>query len=363
MKIAVLGAGNGGQALAAHLTLLGEKVFLYEHPKFSGKLDAIHEQKNCIQLQGELEGNANLFSVTSDIQEVMSHCEILFFVTPSFAQEEFLDLSIPFFRAGQIVIFVPGNFGSLVARKKLKEKGLNEGIGIVETDTLPYACRQSVPGRVDVWGVKKFLSISCLPSSNNKHLLPLLESILPIRINPLKNVINVAFANTNMIIHCPTMIMNTGRIESEKIGFKFYAQGMTKSVCKIMEAMDLERLRIGKRFSLSLISEYEDAISSYGCNEKYSSLFEVLTNNPVYSNHGNDSPKSMDFRYLSEDVPFLLVPVSEMGKLAGIYSPVINSTIVYAETINGIQYRKIGRTLEKMGLEGLAVNEIVKSVA
>jgi len=36
-KITVLGAGNGGQALAAHLAAKGNKVTLFEHPRFKKK--------------------------------------------------------------------------------------------------------------------------------------------------------------------------------------------------------------------------------------------------------------------------------------------------------------------------------------
>ena len=33
-KVSVLGAGNGGQALSAHLAINGCKVNLFEHPDF-----------------------------------------------------------------------------------------------------------------------------------------------------------------------------------------------------------------------------------------------------------------------------------------------------------------------------------------
>ncbi len=43
-KIAVLGAGNGGQAAAADLTLRGFKISLFEMPQFEQNLKPILER-------------------------------------------------------------------------------------------------------------------------------------------------------------------------------------------------------------------------------------------------------------------------------------------------------------------------------
>jgi len=55
-----------------------------------------------------------------------------------------------------------------------------------------------------------------------------------------------------MILHCPAVILNTGRIEDTNGDFEFYWEGMTKSVCKVMEAMDQERIRVGKAIGIEL---------------------------------------------------------------------------------------------------------------
>lgn len=363
MRLTVLGAGNGGQALAGDLAMRGSQVILYEHPDFAEKIDAIRRQGSCIELEGKLSGKGRLASATCDIGQAVSHGDVLFFVMPSFAQERVLDLALPFLRKGQTLVFVPGNFGTLVARKKLFSLGLGGEILLAETDTLPYACRQVEPGRISVWGVKEYLWISSLPASGLEAVLSSLEPVFPIRMNPMKNVLAVAFANTNMILHCPTMIMNAGRIESDEKGFRFYVDGMTPSVCRVMEGMDRERLAVGERFGLSLISEFEDASSNYPSDRQYESLYDVLHNSPVYGGHGVDSPKSLAHRYLSEDVPFLLVPVSQFGSTTGVPTPLVDSIILLAETVNGVPYRGTGRTLDKMGLEGMTAEQVTRSIS
>ena len=58
-KITILGCGNGGQALAGHLSLMGHRVHLYAHPDHPGALPAIQAQQG-IQLVGALNGFANI---------------------------------------------------------------------------------------------------------------------------------------------------------------------------------------------------------------------------------------------------------------------------------------------------------------
>ena len=47
-RITVMSAGNGGQALAGDLALMGHEVTLYEHPFFESKIKAIRERGNVI---------------------------------------------------------------------------------------------------------------------------------------------------------------------------------------------------------------------------------------------------------------------------------------------------------------------------
>jgi opine dehydrogenase len=91
------------------------------------------------------------------------------------------------------------------------------------------------------------------------------------------------------------------------------------------------------------------------------SLHEVLAGSPVYGSHGPDAPKEMGHRYLSEDVPYLLVPVSKLGKTAGVPTPVIDSIILLAGAANGTDYTTAGWTVENLGIRGMSKQSIIES--
>src|SRR5262252_7426954 len=74
------------------------------------------------------------------------------------------------------------------------------------------------------------------------------------------------------------------------------------------------------------------------------------------------APASLDHRYLQEDVGYGLVPMSELGRLAGVATPTIDALIRLAELALGIDYRAGGLTLERLGLAGKSPAELTRFV-
>lgn len=362
MKIAVLGAGNGGHALAGDLSLRGHEVTLWENPKFEKSLDYLREHENKVKLTDKINTVAKIAHVTTDIESALKGAEVIYCIMPSFAQEATFDYAVPYIEPGQTIFIMPGNFGSISLYMRLKARGIEEKVLLGESDTIPYAARMMPDHSCLVFGLKDCMSISAIPAVKTNRLIEKLKPAFPIRLFSLPDIFSVALSNTNMILHCPTMVLNTGRIEfCER--FRFYNDGMTPSVCRVMEAMDKERLAVGRAWGCQLVSEFDDAISNYALDRsKYNTLHDIFVNHPVYGNHGPDSPITMKFRYVSEDVPYLLVPVSEMGDKASIATTVINSIINIAGVINNENYRESGRGLKAMGLNDMSIVEVMQLI-
>jgi len=348
-KLAVVGAGNGGQALAGHLALLGHKVNLLEHPTYKEKIEAIREKGSNIQLEGAIKGEGGLEKATVNPEEALEGVEFVFVVAPAFAQRPLIEMIMPFMKAEMKIILIPGNFGSLELMNFFRKENCEKPLLIGETNTLPYACRQKSPGVIDIWGIKTEVLLAVLPSKHNETARMELAEIFPVNIAKAKNVLETSFSNLNMVVHCPTMILNAGRIESERGNFRFYTDGMTPSVCKVCEMVDQERIRVGSRLGLTLQTQKEWLKRSYSLEGD--TLYELLQGSPVYGKHGPDAPRILSHRYLTEDVPYLLVPVASFGRHLGIPCPLIESIILIAGVINERDFFSEGRTINKLGLD------------
>jgi opine dehydrogenase len=346
--VAVLGAGNGGQALAGHLALKGCSVRLFEHPDFGEKISHI-KKKGGIDLRGSLSGFGKLDRITVDAGEALDGARYVFLVAPSFAQRPIMEMASPHLGEEMMVVLIPGNFGSLEAALWLGSRRSPVPL-LGETNTLPYACRQIEPGTVDIWGIKTKVLMAAFPANRNRELIDAVSGMFPTPIVESANVLETGFSNLNMVVHCPTMIMNAGRIESEKGNFRFYTDGMSPSVCKVVEGVDAERISIGRAIGLDLQSQTSWLKETYALEGE--TLYDVLQSSPVYGGHGSDAPKALSHRYLTEDVPYLLVPVASFGRTFGIQSPLIDSVICLAGSINDRDFLSEGRTMEKLGFSG-----------
>jgi opine dehydrogenase len=88
-------------------------------------------------------------------------------------------------------------------------------------------------------------------------------------------------------------------------------------------------------------------------------LFERLAAD-VYQGIG--TPENLRARYVTEDVPMALVPMEALGQLAAVPTPAMSSIINLCSIVNGSDYRREGRTLERIGLAGMtpdAISELV----
>jgi opine dehydrogenase len=359
-KIAVLGAGNGGQTLSAHLTMLGHSVSLYEHPDFAENINSIKDKNSSIELYGSIKGNPKIDVLTSDMGEALKDTETVYVVAPSFAQVHVMKEAVPHLKEGMNIIFIPGNFGSLeiynIHRKVIDDLSIT----LAETDTLPYACRMDEPGKVNVWGHKKGLSIAALPGKRTGSLVRRLRNHFPIELRPLENVLEIGLSNLNMIAHCPTMLLNAGRIEGTQGNFRFYTDGVTPSVGKLQELVDSERIKVGNSFNLNLTRAIDWVKSIYPVEGN--SMYELLSKNPIYAKHGSDAPKTVNHRYVTEDVPYLLVPMVSLASAAGIGTPLTMSIITLLSALTDRDFISEGRNLEKIGLSDFSTEEIGRLV-
>ena len=152
-KIAILGAGNGGYAMAADLSMVGYEVNLYEYPDYADNLKPIIE-RGGIEIISRTSAGEELIlpaggktgfvkikgKITSNAQEAIKDADIIMLVVPAFAREAFIREFAPYLEDGQIIVIWPGYFGALQCAKLFKDLGVNKNVDIAETESLIYNC-------------------------------------------------------------------------------------------------------------------------------------------------------------------------------------------------------------------------------
>jgi opine dehydrogenase len=73
-------------------------------------------------------------------------------------------------------------------------------------------------------------------------------------------------------------------------------------------------------------------------------------------------PCSIRDRYITEDLPFSLVPMSNLGRILSVPTPLIDSLINLGCAVCDEDFWQTGRTLEKIGLAGMSSEELLNYV-
>ncbi len=356
MRIAVLGAGHGGTTMAAHLSGMGHSVRLYD--KFFPAVEGIAAARS-VSLKGALgESRAVLDYAGTDLREAAAGAEIVMVVTPAFAHRDIAENLAPFLRDETLTVLHPGRTGgALEFFRTVTSLFPKKRPFIAEAQTLLYACRRTGPAEATVYGVKKEVSFAAFPASRNAGAAAALKGIFPF-FRPVSSVLETSLLNIGAIFHPAPTLLNAARIEDTGGAFEHYRQGISPAVARVLERIDGERVEIARTLGVPTRTTVEWLGDVYGVEGK--DLYTAVQANPVYA--GIKAPPSLDARYITEDVPMSLVPLAEFGRLAGVPTPAMNAVIDLANIVHGRDYRRDGRTLERMGVGGLGPAELVKFV-
>lgn len=345
---AVIGAGNGGQAMAAHLTLLGHEVRLFDTDR--EKIRAL-QQAGAIRVQGKLEGTAEISLITGDIAAAVQGCSVIFVVTTTDRHGEVAEGLLPYIQEEQMVVLCPGQTGGTIVARNIFLAG-GKKIAVAETQDLIYTCRAGEAGQVTVSALKKSMDMAAYNDKDYDRVIAAIGEIYP-QMRKAPSVLHTGFDNMGAILHPAPTLLNAGRSEAGE-DFLYYREGITPGVAAVLEEMDRERLAVAAAYGIEAASVAQWQKSAYGVEG--GSFYELFQKNESYA--AVKANKNLDNRYITEDVPCGLVPIAELGRLAGVETPVMEGVTALAGALLGRDFKKEGRNLKALGLEGKTVEEI-----
>ncbi|NLM21061.1 MAG: NAD/NADP octopine/nopaline dehydrogenase [Peptococcaceae bacterium] len=360
MKVAVLGGGNGAQAMAAELSLCGHQVNLCEAPQFEESIAAV-KVFGGMTLIGRTAvakntGFAKLNMVTTDVKEAIKGVDIIQVVVPAFGQMPFIEAFAPALEDGQLIVFNPGNFGALQCYKYLKDQWIEKDIIIAEAECLVYACNIVGPARVWIKAIKEKVSLAAMPAKNTEKALTKLGHLYP-NYYGAEHVFYTSMNNINFILHPATTLLNASRIE--QMGpYKNQYYDITPSIARVMERVDEEKNDIARELGLTPLMTVDILNRYYGATG--ANMYEVVRD--VYSYATQTSPESLKNRYVTEDVPFGLVTLASIAKQLGTRHYALETLINLASLLNDEDYWSTGRTAADLGLDNMTASEMIKYV-
>lgn len=360
-NVTVIGAGGGGCAGAAEFTRAGYEVTLYN--RSTARLEPLINAGGVhLIAEGTDHGVQKLKAITDSIGAAAASKTILV-MAPTSALGFYAEQLAPHLTDGHRILLAPGHTaGALYFRKVIRDRRPDLGPLIGETHTLPYICRMTGEGQVTVWRRADRLLASALPASRIDELMETFSPLLP-SLNPVGSVLQTSLSNHNAVMHPAGMILNAGWIERTAGDFRYYAEGHTAAVSRVIEAVDRERLEIGRHLDTQL-EPFLDAFYAAGYTTEEAwrsrSVERAITDSPP--NKEIKAPANLDDRYVHEDFGYGLVPFLALAAVAGVDVPATASLVSLAEVATGHPLSRDGLNAEKLGLAGMSRDELIAMV-
>ncbi len=312
MKIAVLGAGNGGCATAADLALAGHRVRLW-----SRSADALGPLADNATITLEAEGRhgaARLERATTDLGEAVEGAEILIAPLPATSHEDLAKRLAPCLNDRQIVLLTPGSLGSYAMARAIARAGGTLPLALAETGTLPYLARKTAPAVVKAPVRAANLPIGVFPASRGPSVVPRLAELFP-AVRPCVDALD-----------------------------------------RLIDAVDAERLATRRGWGYpaphyELETYYDDARAAEG-------LYGVGAKTKLVASGLWSEILTFEHRYVTEDVALGLALFESAARAAGAATAAVTGLLLVFGALLGRELSGGGRALEHLGLGDFSRREI-----
>lgn len=347
MKITVLGSGHGGFAMASDLKYSGYDVVLSATAPHNSKLK-LFKSLGKIKIEGMFKKYENPVIISTDYieedtQKAVRQADIIMVNTPAFAQEIYSELIGIYGRKGQVIVFPCGGFSAVNFHNYLRSINREEDFIVCETGSFIYTTKLTGAGSILIKSMKSNVMFASYNKEDTDKALKLLNQIYP-QFYKAENVWQTSFSNPSSVLHTITTLCNMSRIE-QMGSYKNSFYDITPGVARIIEKVDKERCEVASHFYKNVMSVTEIMCSLYNLN--YDNIYDTIKNISAFKIQ--HAPGDLKHRYITEDVPYSLVPISTIGKKLGIETPNTDAIINLACMSNDTDYWISGRNADKIG--------------
>lgn len=355
-KVAILGAGNlaftlAGDLLLRHKNTYEVTVWAPENHRLSFNEVA---ELGCLYLRGSANDGAFKPNLEDDLGRAVSSAEFIVLAVPTLGHESILNALALFDLSASFLVALPGSGTTLIAKQILSSELSPKAI--IETTTSPYACRRS-GATINMLGIKSAFEISASEdlSSASKDRI---STLFPNRLEWYPNIASIFFSNANPVAH-PAGILNAKEAIQCRLRPlpNFYGKFVAEAIERV-NSVDAERLAIVRALGLKSETDFDYSKKWYGTDapgpREFYEIFEGYAD--------IETPTTMNHRYLTEDVKYIMVPWVAIAKICNVDVKTMESIVHEASRVLEENLSQTGRTLRSMGLDGAGPEEILRAL-
>lgn len=344
-RVCIVGAGAAGLGLAA-LCRMAE-AFVVVHNRPGARFSAL-AQHGCLAVELESHAARRISGIVFEASPAAAvrGADIVMIAVNSDAQSAVIAELAAWLEPHVSLVLVPGHTGGAsLAAGVLARIRPELSISIVEFQALPFVARLVEDGAISLRQRKRMSFIA----TSGRELRPEVLSWMRAAFGEVRRRASTLWTgmhNMTIVVQPVIALSNLARISSGE-SFRFYEDGVTDSVSRVMECIDQERMSVATALGLNDLMTAKDWHEQvYGvCGEALGAVIRAV---PGYA--GVLAPTTVHHRFLTEHVKCGLVPLEAYARKAGVSVPLCRSVIELASSATGQDLRSQGRNAAALGL-------------
>lgn len=348
MRVSILGAGAIAYGTAALLAKAGHEALLWSP---SGKRTVDLAAGHPLIATGAITGSYTP-RIASSVAEAIAEADVVVFALPGNGHKLAFDAAAPHIREGQpLIVSSHLSFGALYLNRRLAERGIRAPV--IALATTVSTGRQLSSTAVHVGSIRQKIDMATLPASAIDEGHALCTRLFGDRFVKRDGLLAIALSNMNPEVHLGIALLNLTRMEHAEEWSQ--TQNITPAVGRLIEALDIERLAIARAFGLEVRTVQEHTALLY--NLPTGSMTD-MSQERHRQGLGVSGPKTVDSRYVLEDVPFGLLPTVLLGQLTDNKATLHESGMAIFSAAYGRNFAAENDILPELDLKRISVPEL-----
>ena len=387
IRVGIVGAGAIALGTASILSKGGHLPMIWS-PSGSGTKDLVNNNNSEktddgdsivvgqeVTATGAMDEYTFTPRIATSAKQLVETNDVIIIAIPANGHKYVFDEIAPYIRRGKhhIIISSHASFGALYLSERIREYHTTTAdddddgmiVPITAWGTTVCTARTVSSTNVRVNTIRQSVDMCCIPQSRTQTSLELCITLFGHAVAKFverDGLLAISLSNLNPQNHLGIVLGNISRMEKGEDWYQLV--NITPTIGRLLESLDSERLDIAQILGLNgLKTIYEHFSLSFHVpmiDETTGKQYTISEMNQQINQLGNDvyGPKTSNSRYVTEDVPFGLVPTIVLGQLVEKRATLHESGVQLISAMYGRSFIEENDLLPALQLDQYTLEEI-----
>lgn len=346
-SVGVIGRGAAMLTMACYLSGRGFPVQVLDHEQH------LPGHASSVTAEGAINGQYDRQTLQVRPEHVLSGCSYLVIVAQSGQYRELAWSLSPWLKNKHTIMLYGGGIGAcLEFEKYLLANGVG-GVRVAEIDPL-FHCQKQSSASIKVHAMRQWGQFASTDPGATFDCVSMVTRLLP-KVERAANLLSRGLCDYQSVVY--PVVEAFGADAEMAAALSELVNTASGKFDHVFNLIEIELNAIADAYSTPKVSTVSNIRRMYGAIAGSSA--EAVAMVPKY---GQAAPWQDMVKTLNESISTVYVPLYELSRLANLRTPAIDSVINMSAVMCGVDFLTHGRTLNRMGLQGLSQREIVRKL-